>query len=168
MTFLSQLDPSEQALTLYESEKRTGIRRANGARKLKKLSNRHLAMISMHVEGIRGEDIAKRMHVRGVTVSRVLNDPLVKIIISRIFSDRQLELDALAGKAINAVREGMDDKVSIRERLTAVDKYTKLKDSIGAEVSSVESAEDVVERIFKGVSIKDSHIQVNVGTKDDR
>ena len=167
MTFLLNTNPSDQPMSLYESEKRTGIRRSNGAKKLKKLSNKHLAMVSMHLEGKSGETIAKVMHVRVVTVSRVLNDPLVKQITARIFQDRQMELDALAGKAIAVVRDTMDKEGNTtRERLTAVGQYTKLKETIGSEESATESAEDIVERIFKGVSIRDSHVQINVGNKD--
>ena len=152
--------------TQYESEKRSGLRRSNGARKLKKLSHRHLAILSQHLEGKSGEEIAKEMRVRVVTISRVLNDPMVKQLTSRIFSDRQMELDALAGKAIGVVRDGLGSDHGIKERLAAVDKYTKLKDTIGAEESSAESAEDIVDRIFKGVSTESLNVQINVGTKD--
>lgn len=151
----------------YENEKRTGIRRSNGARKLKKLTTRHLSIIAMHLDGDSGEDIAKRMNVRVVTVSRILNDPMVKQLTGRIFSDRQLELDALAGKAIDVVRSGLEEG-TMREKLAAVDKYAKLKDTIGAEESSAESAEDIVDRIFKGISTENLNVQINVGGRDDR
>jgi len=152
----------------YEDEKKTGIRRQNGAKKLKKLSGRHLAIVSMHLEGKRGEEIAKEMGVRVITVSRVLNDPMVKQLTSRIFSDRQMELDALAGKAIDVVRNGMEDGTT-REKLAAVDRFTKLKDTIGAEESSAESAEDIVSRIFKeGVNAETVNVQVNVGDRNGR
>lgn len=152
-------------VAIYEREKKTGIRRQNGAKKLKKLSHRHLAIVSMHLEGKSGEDIAKLMNVRVVTVSRILNDPMVKQLTGRIFSDRQMELDALAGKAIDVVRTGMTDG-TLREKLTSVDKYAKLKDTIGAEDLSVESAEDIVDKIFKGVQTENLNVQINVGAKD--
>jgi len=149
----------------YESEKRTGVRRANGARKLKKLSNKHLAIIAQHLDGKSGEEIATTMHIRVVTVSRILNDPMVKQLTGRIFTDRQMELDALAGKAIGVVRQGLDEG-SLREKLTAVDKYAKLKDTIGAEQTSADSAEDIVDRIFKGVSTENLNVQINVGDRN--
>lgn len=150
----------------YESEKKTGVRRQNGARKLKKLSTRHLAIVAKHLEGKSGETIAKEMGVRVVTISRVLNDPMVKQLTGRIFTDRQMELDALAGKAIDVVRDVLEDGTS-REKLAAVDRYTKLKDTIGAEETSVESAEDIVDRIFKGVSTENLNVQINVGNRND-
>ena len=151
----------------YESEKRTGIRRANGARKLKKLSNKHLAIIAQHLDGKSGEEIATTMRIRVVTVSRILNDPMVKQLTGRIFTDRQQELDALAGKAISVVRDGLNDG-SMREKLSAVDKYAKLKDTIGTEESNAESVEDIVDRIFKGVSTENLNVQINVGDRNDR
>ena len=80
----------------YETEKRQGIRRANGARKLKKLSNRHLQILSMHLQGDSGETISTHRGITVITVSRVLNDPVCKNLLSRIYEDRQNELDALA------------------------------------------------------------------------
>ena len=168
MTFLPGINGDGQKLTVYQRQKNSGIRRSNGALKLKKLSTRHLAIASMHLEGRSGETIAKSINCTVVTVSRVLNDPLVKQLVSRIFSDRQMELDALAGKAIDVVRESLDKEGNTtRERLTAVDKFTKLRDSIGVEVEASESAEDIVSRIFSGAAIKDSNIQVNIGSRDD-
>jgi len=89
---------------------------------------------------------------------------MVKQLTGRIFTDRQMELDALAGKAIGVVREGLNEG-SLREKLTAVDKYAKLKDTIGAERSSADSAEDVVNRIFKA-SIENVNVQINVGDRN--
>ncbi len=105
------------------------------------------------------------MRIRVVTVSRILNDPMVKQLTGRIFTDRQMELDALAGKAIGVVREGLTEG-TLREKLTAVDKFSKLKDTIGAEQSSAESAEDIVSRIFKIGSAENLNVQINVGVKD--
>ena len=152
----------------YETEKRQGIRRANGARKLKKLSNRHLQILSMHLQGDSGETISTHMGITVITVSRVLNDPLCKNLLSRIYEDRQNELDALAGDAINAVRQGLQGDHSVREKLTAVDKFTKLKDSIGKEETSGKTAEDVVSEIFNRVSIQGSNVQINIGKDNGR
>ena len=75
--------------------------------------------------------------------------------------------DTLAGKAIGVVRDGLNDG-SMREKLSAVDKYAKLKDTIGTEESSAESVEDIVDRIFKGVSTENLNVQINVGDRNDR
>ena len=150
----------------YELEKRQGLRRANGAKKLKKLSNRHLEIISRHLQGESGETIAICMGCTIVTVSRVLNDPLSQDLVSVIYRDRQGEIDALAGRAIAAVRDGLDEKRDMRIRLGAVDKFTKLKDSIGKEDDSAKTAEDVVQEIFAGLKIEGKNVQINIGRKD--
>ena len=147
----------------YETEKRQGIRRGNGAKKLKKLSNRHLQILSRHLQGESGEMISDCMGITVITVSRILNDPLCKSLLSRIYEDRQNELDALAGDAIDVVRQGLQGDHTIRERLTAVDKFTKLKDSIGSEEASGKTAEDIVSEIFNRVTFKDSTVQINIG-----
>lgn len=149
--------------TVYEREKRQGVRRANGARKLKKLSNRHLRIISMHLDGNSGEYIAALMNITIITVSRILNDPLAIEILGVIYKDRQGEIDALAGKAIDVIRDGLDSKLDMRIRLGAVDKFTKLKDSIGKTENTVKTAEDVVAEIFAKVKIENSNIQFNIG-----
>lgn len=147
--------------TNYEREKRQGIRRANGARKLKKLSNRHLQIITKHLEGKSGEEISAEMHVTFITVSRVLNDPLAKDLISTVYRDRQGEIDALAGKAIDAVRTGLDSP-SPRVKLTAVGSFAKLKETIGKEESTAKTAEDIVAAIFKGHAGIEN-LQINIG-----
>lgn len=149
----------------YAQEKNIGLRRANGARKLKKLSGRHLEIISHHLQGKSGEEIGILMGCTIITVSRVLNDPLSVDLLSVIYKDRQGEIDALAGAAIDVVRGALiNDGVSTRERLAAVDKFTKLKDTIGKETSTAKTAEDVVAEIFKGLSIGgDAQVQFNIG-----
>lgn len=146
----------------YEREKRQGLRRTNGARKLKRLSSRHLDIISKHLAGWSGEQIASSLNCTFVTVSRVLNDPLAKEYLSSVYETRRKEIDALAGDAIDAVRLGLQSE-SNRERLAAVDKFTKLKDSIGTDEDDNLTAEDVIQRIFagKGNLIETMNVQIN-------
>jgi len=149
----------------YETEKRQGLRRANGARKLKKLSNRHLRIISLHLEGKSGEEIGVLLGCTIITVSRILNDPMAKEILGVIYKDRQGEIDALAGAAIDVVRGALlNDGVTTRERLSAVDRFTKLKDTIGKEEDTAKTAEDVVAAIFENSEIAgDANVQINIG-----
>ena len=151
----------------YMLEKTQGLRRANGARKLKKLSNRHLEIISHHLSGKSGEEIATLIGCTIITISRVLNDPLAVDILSVIYKDRQGEIDALAGAAIDVVRGALlNNGVTTREKLTAVDKFTKLKEVIGKSDGSTKSAEDVVAEIFNKLSIgNDAQVQFNIGLK---
>ena len=85
--------------------------------KLKRLTHRHLSIIGMHLEGHSLEVIASNMNCTLNTVSRVLNDPLAQGILKRVYEDRKGEVHALGGKAIAAVREGLDDRQPIGTRL---------------------------------------------------
>ena len=125
----------------YEREKIDGTRRSNGARKLKRLSMRHLRILEMHLCGLSGEEISNAIGCTVVSVSRILNDPICQALIKRTYSDRQGELDALAGKAIDAVRSLLTNG-SGSEQLAAVDKFVKLKGIIAPESNPMESAED--------------------------
>lgn len=154
------IDSLGNRVSQYEREKAQGIRRKNGARKLKKLNNRQLKIVSLHLAGESGESIATLMGCTQVTVSRILNDPLAREIISRAYEDRQNEIDALAGQAIEAVRDTLRGYNTPRTKLAAVDKFVKLKDSIGREDETAKTAEDVVAQIFK---ISDSNVQINFG-----
>jgi len=151
----------------YMAEKRQGLRRPNGARKLKKLSNRHLRIITMHLQGKSGEFISSTMGVTFITVSRVLNDPLAVDLIASVYKDRQNEIDALAGDAIDAVRIGLNSD-SDRIRLSAVGSFAKLKDTIGKEETSAKTAEDVVSEIFARADIDTVNMQVNIGKSNGK
>jgi hypothetical protein len=156
-------DHKGNPLPRYESEKRLGIRRENGALKLKRLTNRHMRIIGMHISGLAGEVIAHTMGCTVATISRILNDPLSQEIISRSYKDRQKEIDALAGKAIDVVRETLSDaNASRRERLMAVDKFAKLKDTIGHEDSGRQSAEDVIAKMLDRIGHIEN-LQINIG-----
>jgi hypothetical protein len=154
-------------VAVYAKEKRIGVRRANGARKLKKLSSRHMKIISLHLKGSSGEEIAQTIGCTVITVSRILNDPLAKDLLSRIYEDRRAEIDALAGDAIDVVRQGLQGDHSIREKLTAVDKFTKLKDSIGKTEDEQMTAEDVIQKLFNTMSVEgDLNVQINTGERN--
>jgi len=116
----------------------------------------------MHLEGKSGETIALAIGCTFITVSRILNDPLAVDLLSVIYKDRQGEIDALAGKAIAAVRDGLEPHLDMRTRLGAVDKFTKLKDIIGKEATPAKTAEDIIQEIFKN-HVKIENMQVNIG-----
>jgi hypothetical protein len=140
----------------YEAEKMYGLRRDNGAMKLKKLTHRHYEVIMRHLAGQSGEQIHIGMGLSISTISRILNDPLSQVQLKRSYKDRQAELDALAGKAIGAVRHALD-LGSTSEKLAAVDKYSKLKQSIAPESNPMESAEDYARAIVSNAQ----NVQIN-------
>lgn len=140
----------------YEAEKMYGIRRDNGSRKLTRLTRRHYEIMARHLAGQSGEEIHIYMGLSISSISRILNDPLVQNVIKRSYKDRQAELDALAGKAIDALRSAFDGSTS--EKLAAVDKYAKLKGVIAPESNPMESAEDYARAIVNNGTV---NIQVN-------
>lgn len=144
----------------YEAEKIYGMRRENGALKLKKLTRKHYEIIARHLAGQSGERIHNEMNLSVVTISRVLNDPLAQQVIKRSYKDRQSELDALAGMAIGAVRDTLTVG-STSEKLAAVDKFTKLKQAIAPETNPAESAEDFAKAIITNAQ----NVQINIGTR---
>jgi hypothetical protein len=145
-------------ISRYAAEKLYGIRRQTGAAKLKRLTTRHYHIIARHLSGERAESIANGMGLSLTTISRVLNDPLAQDILKRSYKDRQAELDALVGEAIDSVRHAFQNG-STSERLAAVDKYTKLKQAIAPETNPMATAEDYARAIVQG----NQNVQVNIG-----
>lgn len=157
-------DPSSgKLLDQYSSEKRLGIRRETGAQKLKKLTFRHRKIIAFHIQGFSGEQIAFYMNCTNLTVSRVLNDPLAQAYIAAAAKDREEELKALMGSAVNVVREGLTkDGLDINTRLKAVDRYSKLRATIDNKEAK-ESAEDVIAKMLERAKTIQFNQQVNIG-----
>lgn len=143
-------DPSSgRLLDQYSREKRLGIRRESGALKLKKLTFRHRKIIAYHIQGFSNEQIAFYMNCTNMTVSRVLNDPLAQAYIQQAGRDRENELNALLGSAVSVVREGLTKEgLDIGTRLKAVDRYSKLRQTIIAK-DQTQTAEDVIARMLE-------------------
>lgn len=163
-----------RAVTPYQREKTLGIRRENGAAKLKKLNSKHMTMISMHLAGARNSEIADHFGCTQSRVSLVLTDPLAKEVIARALDAKKMELDALAGTAIDAVREGLRDG-GMNTKLRAVNVYSKLRDSLTDKDKGTVTAEDVIARMLDTVASKGFHytriegqnVQVNTGDRHD-
>jgi hypothetical protein len=142
----------------YEAEKMYGIRRDNGSRKLTRLTRRHYEILARHLQGQSHEQIHIYMGLSISSISRILNDPLCQTILKRSYMDRQSELDALAGRAIDAIRSAFDGSTS--EKLAAVDKYAKLKGVIAPESNPMESAEDFARALVNNGTV---NVQINHG-----
>jgi hypothetical protein len=148
-------------------EKVVGARRENGALKLKRLTARHLRIIGAHLSGLSIEQVAAEQRVTISTVSRVLNDPLAKTLLDRVYKSREEELHALAGQAVAAVRDGLDKGQGVTTRLRAVKTYAQLREVLLPKGVVQESAEDVIQRMLaKGTIINgDVNVQVNNGVQ---
>lgn len=160
-------DSGGRALPRYLVEKVIGTRRENGALKLKRLTNRHLKLIGAHLEGLSLEQIAHANHLTIATVSRVLNDPLAQAMLKRVYTSREGEIQALGGKAVDVVRRGLDKEQPIGVQLRAVDRYTKLRETMLPKDKLSDTAEDVIARMLERGNIIGENIQINIGGKSD-
>ena len=132
---------------VYMREKALGIRHENGAQKLKALTARHLQIINFHISGLSMEKISEALGLSMSTIWRVLNDPLAKAFLQNVYAARQMEIDALLGQSIEAVRSTLEDG-NTREKLMAVGAYSKLKQTVAGETNPAKTAEDVATQII--------------------
>jgi hypothetical protein len=155
-------DADGRLLPKYLVEKITGVRRETGSLKLKRLTTRHMKMIGMRLEGLPLEQIAMQMSCTVATASRVLNDPLARNLLQRIYSDREDQLKALAGPATEAVRAALAKDQPMGVRLRGVDRYTKMREVMLPKDAANETAEDVIQRILNSTNFINSNVQINV------
>jgi hypothetical protein len=133
----------------YRNEKEVGIRGANGAKLLKKLTGRHYSVINYHLAGEKASTIAKAMKITEVQVSIILNDPLARVVIEQRFVDMDMELRGLMPKAIDALRTGLESP-DTNVQLSAADKYFRTQGLYAPkrEESAHLSAEDLVRQLL--------------------
>lgn len=159
MALVSVVNSMKYDPQAYQEEKELGIRRPNGVHALKKLSPVHNTIIQLHLIGLSNKEIALRVRRSPAVISTVLRDPLVVEQLQEAFKDEQVRLQSLTGKAVDVVKTAME-KEDIGTQLRGVDRYIKLRESIGEKKAGEETAEDVVERILAGVQV---NVQVNNG-----
>lgn len=151
-------------MSRYAVEKAVGLRRENGSAKLRRLTHRHYQIIGLHIEGKSLEQICSMLHVSISTVSRVLNDPLAKGVLQKVYKHREGELHALTGVSLGVVRKVLVEDHTVEQKLKAVDKVIKFRETMLDKESGKESAEDVVQRILQNATVHgDVNIQVNNG-----
>ena len=144
----------------YEEEKQLGLRRADGSMNLTQLKPIHHRMLALYMAGFSQTDIARTLQKTDATISRWLHDPLVLLELDRFYKSQQLRLKAIAGKAVDAVDQALDAD-SLSDRLKGVDRYTKLRESLGDKDQGENTAEDVIERLLQQINI-----QVNIGDQN--
>lgn len=137
----------------YRRDILEGKRMLNGAKKLSRLTGRHVAIIKLHLLGLRNKDIAEKMKVTDATVSIVLRDPLSQRYLQRSYEDIDLEFNALYGKSVGVLSEAMDSD-RMADRLRSVDIIFKGRGKYLEADQGKETAEDVIKRVLA--------LQVNV------
>lgn len=140
----------------YQNEKALGLRMANGVPPLKRLTKRHLRIISLHMDGVSSLAIASDAGCSQSTVLRVLADPLATSILGESDSNTKREIRALVPKAVAAVREGLKSG-TLGTKLKAIDKLKIMAEMTEAK-EETQTAEDIISEI-----LKKSNVQINVG-----
>ncbi len=156
------LDPATGVLLpRYFREKAAGIRKEDGARKLRKLNHKHHAMIQLRLAGNSNETISMIMGCTAVTVSRIMNDPLTQTLMSDVYADRIQEIDNLTGKAIEGVRVALHSP-NTDVKLRAVNSFLNMKKVLASETNPEATAEDIAQSILKNATVHgDVNVQVN-------
>lgn len=134
----------------YQLQKMSGERLPNGYPALKKLNSRAKLIISFHLCGWKGVDIAAHLGVTQATVSRVLNDPLAQKHIEQEYKLLDGEFRALYPRTIDALRQALNSSDE-QIQLKAVDIWMKAHGKYQHEkkTSTDESAEDVVAKLLE-------------------
>lgn len=135
--------------TVYEAEKANGTRTETGALKLKKLSPIHIEIIKAHLDGCSQTDIATMFNMTDSSISRIMNDPLVKEIREQWLVDKHAEFNALYGRAIDAIRDGMSEFQPVSVRLKAAKMVMEDAPFTKDREAARETAEDVVQRLLQ-------------------
>lgn len=134
----------------YYLEKQLGIRDSAGQVMLKSLKPKHHKMIQMHLAGVPSTEIAKTLGIARNTVFNWMRDPL---IIEEIRKGKQAwedEFDALYGKAIQAVRAGLDDMDPTHSLRAAAIYFRQKQDAAQLKVGGgKETAEDIIARMLQ-------------------
>lgn len=144
----------------YQTQKALGQRRSNGIKPLKKLSSWHKKALLFHLAGFSNSDIAAAFNKTDSTISLILSDPLSQTVIERIHKGYDHEFRALYGKAVEGLRNRMDDSDPMVQ-LRAIDSWMRESARREDRKEGIRSAEDVIQAIYERIG--NTNIQINVG-----
>ncbi|KKM60744.1 hypothetical protein LCGC14_1538740 [marine sediment metagenome] len=144
----------------YQTQKALGQRRSNGIKPLKKLSSWHKKALLFHLAGFSNSDIAAAFNKTDSTISLILSDPLSQTVIERIHKGYDHEFRALYGKAVEGLRNRMDDSDPMVQ-LRAIDSWMRESARREDRKEGIRSAEDVIQAIYDRIG--NTNIQINVG-----
>lgn len=154
---------ANQQLTNYNSEKESGLRRADGSLNLKELKMIHYKMLKLHFSGDSNSDIAKKLQKTDATISRWLSDPLIVEILDKEFKAQDARFKAMYGKTLDVIEDSLDrNKYNIGVNLKGADMYLKAHKKYDPDtVKAGDTAEDVIARMLN-LNIQ---FNVNVGER---
>ena len=92
---------------------------------LHRLTQRHKIIIGMNLTGSKNAEIAEEVGCSVGTVCSILRDPLAQEVIMHYYEGVEDELKALFPKAVDAVRNALDDN-AVGTKLKGVDRFMRL------------------------------------------
>ena len=110
----------------YHFEKWIGKRREEGHKNVNDLRPVHKRIISAHINGMKGVEIAEQFGLSAVTVYRILGDPLSRSLVDEFTENFKSEFKAMFPLVSNAIRDGLDEDKSFGTRMKAVDRFIKV------------------------------------------
>lgn len=118
------------------------------------LSPTEHAIVELHLDGQKNITIAAALGCTPQTISNTINRPHVKKYINSLINEEQERLEALHGKFVDVIADGLSKGSNINTRLKAARLY---KDSVNKDEKG-KSAEDIVAKLLN------LHVNVQVNT----
>lgn len=125
----------------------------------KRLKMKHRVVIAEHLRGRSNTAIAESLGVSPDYISYVLNNPTVKPVLERAYSDYEMELRALVPECIAAIRRNLRCGDAQGE-LRAAELGMKANRMFDSRDDSRQTAEDVIERILERIMPDGSKVKI--------
>ena len=131
----------------YHFEKWVGKRRENGLLNIvETLKPVHKRIISAHINGMKGVEIAEQFNLSVITVYRILGDPLSRSLIDEFTDNFKSEFKAMFPLVSDAIRDGLSEDRAFGTRMKAVDRFIKVHKMIDG-VDDTDSTEGKVAEV---------------------
>ena len=145
----------------YAEGKQLGLRRENGAAKLKRLKPIHNRIIALHLSGWPNTEICKDVNRSPAWVSTVLNDPLAREVINNFEDLHEEEFKRLRVLANDSLRDAMQPTKTDSVRLQAARIFYQKDGQDSGEKGA--TAEDVMAQILQKIEAENVQINLNLG-----
>lgn len=116
----------------------------------KRLRMIHRRAIALHLQGLTGREIDRRLGKGQGWTSALLRDDRVKALLEEAYKEYDQELRALTPKAIDTIRTHLDNPDG-NVALRAADMVFKTQGTYQAVEQAKQTAEDVIERVLEHI-----------------
>lgn len=137
------------SLLLSSTPDRYQVRRRVTRKETDPVSHRHQYVLALHLAGRRVHEIEELTGYKPPTIYHILSEPNVLALRQQLLNHTSKEFEALFGKTVEAIRQGLDS-ADAKIQLEAADKWLKAhgkyQKSEGTQVNI--TAEDIVMNIL--------------------